>query len=165
MKTDYCGTRIRLLNTIEKDLDQILEFEKANREFVHNYSLENHMKLLSDDNCLHLSIFTHVDNLLIGHIILFGLVDPDLNLEFRRITINDKCKGYGREAIQLSKKLCFEILQFNKIWLDVYDDNKRAISLYESEGFINEGIQKTGQDNRSQRIYSMTEAEYSNNIL
>ncbi|MEO6902846.1 MAG: GNAT family protein [Bacteroidia bacterium] len=50
------------------------------------------------------------------------------------------------------------------MWFDVYDDNDRAIKLYESEGFVKEGtlrdnvITKNGY--RSQRIYSMIENEY-----
>lgn len=63
------------------------------------------------------------------------------------------------------KQICFEILGFHRLWLDVYDDNERAIKLYESEGFVKEGILRdnirTESGYRSQRIYSMLENEYT----
>ena len=96
--------------------------------------------------------------------ILFGLSNPNKVLEFRRITINEKGLGFGREAIRLLKQLCFELFHFHRLWLDVYDDNERAINLYESEGFVKEGILreniKSESGYRSQRIYSMLENEY-----
>lgn len=96
--------------------------------------------------------------------IIFGLLNNNKALEFRRITINEKGLGFGREAIRLLKHLCFEKLGFHRLWLDVYDDNDRAIKLYESEGFIKEGTLrdniKTKTGFRSQRIYSMLENEY-----
>lgn len=78
--------------------------------------------------------------------------------------IEIKGKGFGREAIQLLKKLCFKKLQYHQLWLDVYDENKRAIRIYESEGFVKEGLlrdnTKTENAYRSERIYSILENEY-----
>ena len=94
----------------------------------------------------------------------FGLDNPNKVLEFRRFTIMEKGQGFGREALQLLKKLCFEKLKFHRLWLDVFDDNEVAIKLYESEGFKCEGtlrdtyISEDGY--RSQRIYAMLEDEY-----
>ena len=72
--------------------------------------------------------------------------------------------GFGRESVRLLKQICFEKLKFHRLWLDVYDDNERAIKLYESEGFIKEATLrdnvKTEKGYRSQRIYSMLENEY-----
>lgn len=96
--------------------------------------------------------------------IIFGLTNKNLGLEFRRITISEKGYGFGREAIKLLKQLCFEKLRFHRLWFDVYDDNDKAIKLYESEGFVKEGTlrenMKTENRYRSQRLYSMIENEY-----
>ena len=128
------------------------------------YRKTKHKALLKDDDCLHLSIRRLDNDNLVGHMIIFGLCNNNLVMEFRRITINEKGCGFGREAIRLLKKMCFERLGFHRLWLDVYDDNYKAISLYESEGFV---IEETLRENikpdygyRSQRIYSMTENEY-----
>lgn len=159
------GESIKLTKTDPSDLDRIMEFETLNGQYVHHYSKEKHLELLTNADCLHLSIRKLVDDQLVGHMIVFGLQSPNKVLEFRRITVNEKGMGFGREAIRLLKQLCFEELRFHRLWFDVYDDNERAIKLYESEGFIKEGTLreniKTVDGYRSQRIYSMLENEYN----
>ena len=91
-------------------------------------------------NECHLSIFKKENNKLIGHIILTGISDQKKSVEFKRIVISEKGFGYGKDSIQLIKKICFERYNANRIWLDVYSDNKRAIQLYESQGFLKEKI-------------------------
>ncbi|MDP2058651.1 MAG: GNAT family protein [Flavobacteriaceae bacterium] len=164
MNIEITGDKIRLINTVSSDIDRIIEFEKNNKQFVHQYSKDKHIALLKDDDCLHLSIKYLDNNQLIGYMIIFGICSHNKVLEFRRITINEKGLGFGREAIRLLKQLCFEKLRFHRLWFDVYDDNDSAIKLYESEGFIKEGTLrdniKTDNGYRSQRIYSMIENEY-----
>ena len=165
MNIDIKGEKIRLISTIPSDIDKIIEFENSNKLFVCQYSKDKHIALLNDKDCLHLSIKRLDNDKLIGHMILFGLSNNNKVLEFRRITINEKGLGFGREAVKLLKRLCFEKLKFHRLWLDVYDDNDRAIKLYESEGFIKEGTLrenfKTENGYRSQRIYSILENEYN----
>jgi len=164
MSLKIIGNRIKLLESIPSDIDKIMEFENVNKEFVHHYSKEKHLALLKDKDCLHLSIRRIDNDKLIGHMILFGLESNSNILEFRRLTIDEKGQGFGRETIQLLKKLCFEKLKFHRLWFDVYDDNPRAINLYESEGFVKEGVLrdhiKTSNGYRSQRIYALLENEY-----
>lgn len=164
MQIDLQGNKIKLTNSLPSEIDKIIKFENLNKEFVHHYSREKHLALLIDSDCLHLSVRRMDNNNLVGHMILFGIDSNNNVLEFRRLTINEKGKGYGRNAIQLLKKLCFEKLKFHRLWLDVYDDNERAIKLYESEGFVQEALLreniKTENGYRSQRIYSILETEY-----
>lgn len=164
MNIELRGNKIKLINTDLSDIDNIIEFEKTNSQFVHQYSKDKHLALLKEKDCLHLSVKRLDNNKLIGHMIIFGLCNNNKVLEFRRITINEKGLGFGREAIRLLKQFCFEKLKFHRLWLDVYDDNDRAIKLYETEGFIREGILrdniKTEKGYRSQRIYSLLENEY-----
>lgn len=164
MVIELKGEKIRLVNTISPDIDTIIEFENSNSQFVGQYSKDKHLALLKNKEYLHLSIKLLENDSLIGHMIIFGLDNPHKVLEFARITIEQKGYGYGREAIKLLKHLCFEKLRFHRLWLDVFDDNERAIKLYESEGFVMEGTLrdniKTDIGYRSQRIYSMIENEY-----
>ncbi len=166
MDIELKGNKVRLVNSDPLDIDQIADFEGLNRQFVNQYTREKHLSLLNDADCLHLSIRRLDNDKLTGHILIFGLTDPNKVLEFRRITISDKGLGFGREAIKLLKQICFERLRFHRLWLDVYEDNERAISLYESEGFVKEGIlrenTKTDTGYRSQRIYSILDYEYEN---
>ena len=167
MDIDLKGEKIRLINTVSSDIEKIIEFENFNKQFVSQYPKDKHIALLEDKDCLHLSIKRLDNDKLIGHMIIFGLCNINKVLEFRRITINEKGLGFGREAVVLLKQLCFEKLKFHRLWLDVFDDNDRAIKLYESEGFIKEGTLrdnfKTDNGYRSQRIYSMLENEYKSN--
>lgn len=164
MKVNVIGNKVSLDRTIEKDIDNIIEFEKDNNIYVHSYNKAKHIKLLSDDNCFHLSIRRLDNNNMIGHMILFGGESSDKVLEFRRLTIDEKGQGFGKEAVKLLKIFCFEELKYHRLWLDVYSDNKRAIHVYESEGFILEGELrdkfKTENGYRSQKIYSILENEY-----
>ena len=164
MDIEIRGNKIRLINTIFSDIDKIMEFEKSNNQFVHQYSKDKHTALLEDKDCLHLSIKRLDNDKLVGHMIMFGLENDHRSLEFRRIAVDEKGLGFGREAIKLLKKICFEKLKFHRLWLDVYDDNEMAIKLYESEGFKYEGTLRdnirTDRGYRSQRIYSMLENEY-----
>ena len=158
------GNTLSLRNTAFSNLQALADFEKTS-EFVGKSSIEEHQTLIDDPDCLHLSIILNSDNRLIGHVLLSGILSKNKSLEFRRIFISEKGKGYGREAIHLIKKLCFEELKFHRLWLDVHTDNSTAICLYESEGFQPEGILRdailTPKGFKSLKIYSILESEYS----
>ena len=164
MKVSLSGSKIRIINTVEADISKIIECEISNNQFVNNYDKEKHIELLNDSDCLHLSLRRLDNDKLVGHMLVFGLDGVNDSLELRRIAINEKGKGFGRDALQLLKRLCFKELKFHRLWLDVYDDNTRALSLYESEDFFQEGLLrdkfKTENGYRSQRVYSILESEY-----
>jgi RimJ/RimL family protein N-acetyltransferase len=48
-------------------------------------------------------------------------------------------QGYGTEAMTLLLKHGFETLNLNRIMLQVYEDNPRAIRCYEKVGLVHEG--------------------------
>lgn len=77
---------------------------------------------------------------LVGYLIVAGLKNYDRNIELKRITISEKGKGYGREVIKLIRKISFEDLNGHRLWLDAVSYNNKAHKLYESEGFVREGI-------------------------
>lgn len=169
MQIDLSGDKIRFLNTLPENIDRIMTFEKENNRFVTEESREKHLQYLKDKNCLHLSLFRLDNGQLVGHILMIGLENPNNVLEFRRIAIHEKGQGFGRDTLRLLKKLAFEIIGCHRLWLDVYEDNARAIKLYESEGFIREGLMrervKAGSVYRSQWIYSMLEDEYRGGLI
>jgi RimJ/RimL family protein N-acetyltransferase len=58
------------------------------------------------------------------------------------INIGDKeawGKGYGTEATKLLLRHAFLTLNLNRIWLEVYEYNPRALHVYEKLGFVIEG--------------------------
>jgi diamine N-acetyltransferase len=130
---------VRLRKTTENDLDYVLgaEHSKDNSPFVIPWRREQHLQALLDPNCAHL--IAEADKR-IGNAILFGLRDPNRSLEFRRIVITDKNRGYGRTVVRMVKELAFDTYGAHRLWLDVKVQNYRARSVYEKGGFIFEGI-------------------------
>ena len=51
----------------------------------------------------------------------------------------DTSQGYGSDAIRALLDFGFGELRLERIWLDVYADNARAIHVYERIGFVHEG--------------------------
>ena len=128
--------------TQAEDLDKIIEMEsdRENSRFVYSWNKERHIEVIDSENWMHISIRKKCCEKLVGYILLDGINSEDETIELTRIVINEKGKGYGRQSIKLIKRLCFENLGCHRLWLDVFDYNLRAIELYKSEGFIQEGI-------------------------
>ena len=61
-------------------------------------------------------------------------------------------RGFGREATLLTLKHGFEDLNLNRIYLDVYETNPRAIAAYKAAGFIQEGIKREAVYNNGRYI-------------
>jgi RimJ/RimL family protein N-acetyltransferase len=51
-------------------------------------------------------------------------------------------QGYGTEATRLMLQFGFDHLNLHRIWLRVYENNPRAIRVYEKVGYVREGIQR-----------------------
>ncbi|MEK4172755.1 GNAT family protein [Lysinibacillus sp. FSL L8-0312] len=59
-------------------------------------------------------------------------------------SIEECGRGYGSEAVQLAQKFIFEELNLNRLELQVYFHNSRAIKSYEKVGFKYRSYFKTG---------------------
>ena len=141
---DLVTDKIIVKRTKLEDIERIRIIEADNNEYIRQNNFEQHKEILEKES--HLSIFERKSNLLVGFVILVGTINSNRIVEFRRIVVSKKGFGYGKDAIQLIKKVCFEHYKANKIWLDVYADNERAIKLYESMGFkkdVEEDINKS----------------------
>jgi RimJ/RimL family protein N-acetyltransferase len=53
-------------------------------------------------------------------------------------------QGYGTEAMRVLLDHSFNTLNLNRIALQVYEDNPRAVRAYEKAGFIHEGRERQG---------------------
>lgn len=146
-------------------LDRILSIERANSNFVFVWPKERHIEAINRLDEVHISIINTADGELVGYIILAGAGGEDRVLEFRRMAIADKGRGYGRTSVRFIKEYCFTVLKCHRVWLDAYTDNERAIGLYKSEGFVQEGIlrecKRHGDEYRSMVVMSMLEQEYN----
>ncbi|NMH89540.1 GNAT family N-acetyltransferase [Flavivirga algicola] len=148
---------IQLLETKAQDLPQIIEIEKKYVQFVGQYNLAQHKKVTTNQNEKHLSVFNKSDNALIGYVILAGILNKNRVIEFRRIALLKRGLGYGKPIVKLIKEICFKQYKANKVWLDVYTDNERAIRLYVKEGFVKEKrVKQPNKNGRSVYMMSIT---------
>jgi RimJ/RimL family protein N-acetyltransferase len=87
-------------------------------------------------------IFNKESQKLIGDI---GISTIDLENKHAEIgmAIGDKNywnKGYGTDLVKTILKFCFQELGLNKVYLDVWEENKRAIGCYLKCGFKKDGV-------------------------
>ncbi|MFK8008903.1 MAG: GNAT family N-acetyltransferase [Saprospiraceae bacterium] len=151
--------------TNSDDISTIIEWENnpENKNFIFQYSVKEHQDIIYSNNQLHLKL---IDNqvVMVGFIILRGLQNPNLSVELKRIVINEKGKNYGKITLQLLQNLVFERLKKHRLWLDVFTDNPRALHVYKSVGFVEEGIKreciKSGNNFRSLIIMSILQQDF-----
>lgn len=118
---------------------------------------------------INFGIYVDKDKLqLIGSI---GISSIDLKNNHAEIGMaigNKNCwgKGIGTESVKLVLKYCFTTLNLNKVYLDVWEDNTRAIKCYQKCGFKNDGLmrQHVFKDSKyhSKLIMSILKSEWSN---
>lgn len=132
--------KMTLRRTTTAELDYIVELEKhqENRSYVFQQTREEHQDMLSQKDMLHLTVWQAAKPA--GYVIIRGLLHPARSLELRRFVIEHKGRGAGRLVLRLCKAIAFEELGAHRLWLDVVDYNHRAIELYRSEGFVQEGV-------------------------
>jgi RimJ/RimL family protein N-acetyltransferase len=74
-----------------------------------------------------------------GFVILQGCRSPHRSVELKRIVLQTKGEAFGRTGVRLLKRMAFRDLHAHRFWLDVKALNTRALALYASEGFVEEG--------------------------
>ncbi len=157
-----------LCKTEEVDLDYIVSAENdhENRQYIIPWSREQHLQAILNPDTAHLIVKNETR---IGYVILAGLLDFNQTIEFRRIVITEKGKGYGKATVEIVKKLAFETYNAHRLWLDVKVQNKVAQAVYKKSGFVVEGILreclKVDSKYDSLIIMSILQQEYLNKYL
>lgn len=124
---------IKITQANEDDIYSFVEFESPAdvRQYIIPYSAERHAKEMVVENTRYLSIYD--DKELVGFMIL--VVEEGESVEFRRIVVGEKGRGVGQNAILAMEDYCRNTLNKNRIWLDVFESNDRAIHIYNKLGF------------------------------
>jgi diamine N-acetyltransferase len=152
--------------TTVADLDFVLTAEKApeNRPFVGQWTYDQHVTSLADPDIRHFILEASTSKQMVGYTILAGLTNPHQRVEVRRLVITEKGKGYGRAALQQIKHAAFGQWNVHRLWLEVFEMNTRARTLYISEGFTVEGLQrdliKLNDSFLSVHLMSLLQPEY-----
>ena len=132
---------IELRESTKEDLISFSNWENLNgiREFICPYSIERHKEEFEKDEMIYLNI--NYKSKPVGFVLL-KLEDDKCSIEFRRIVVVESGKGIGQQVLNEIEKYCVSKLKRKRLWLDVFDFNKRGIHIYEKKGY-----QKTGETN------------------
>jgi len=133
--------RLRLRPTMLSDLDFITTVERDSRNlpFITPWERTQHEGAVRFPDFRHFIVEGGEDFAAIGFVILQGCRNPHGSVELKRLVLQTKGQGYGRTCVRLLKRMAFRDLHAHRFWLDVKQLNVRALVLYASEGFVEEG--------------------------
>jgi RimJ/RimL family protein N-acetyltransferase len=132
---------VRLRPTMLSDLDFVITVEQdpANRPFITPWDRTQHEGAVRFPDFRHFTIEAGPDYASAGFVILQGCRNPNRSVELKRIVLQPKGRGLGRLCLRLLAQMAFRDLGAHRFWLDVRSQNARALHLYRSEGFVEEG--------------------------
>ena len=157
---------LRLRPTMLSDLTfvQSVEDDPANRPFITPWERVQHEGAIRFADFRHFIVEAGVGWPSAGFVILQGCRSPHGAIELKRIVLQPKGLGYGRACVRMLAEMAFRDLGAHRFWLDVKTNNLRALGLYRSEGFVEEGrlrdSVRTEFGYESLIVFSMLRAEH-----
>jgi RimJ/RimL family protein N-acetyltransferase len=137
------GAPLRLRPTMLSDLDFVIQVETDSRNlpFITPWERTQHEGAVRIPDFRHFIVEAGADGARDGFVILQGCRNPHRSVELKRIVLarEEQGHGLGRACVRLLKQMAFRDLQAHRFWLDVKSLNTRALALYASEGFVEEG--------------------------
>jgi diamine N-acetyltransferase len=130
---------LRLRPTREDDLDYVVaaEADPDNAPFLAPSPREVHLDFLRDPRQRHM--IAEAGGRAVGFVLL-RLHSEHRAVELRRLAVTEKGRGHGRAALRLVMMQAFKQYGAHRLWLDVKPHNERALALYRSAGFVEEGV-------------------------
>ncbi|MBU6260395.1 MAG: GNAT family N-acetyltransferase [Burkholderiales bacterium] len=132
---------LRLRPTMLSDLDFVaaVERDQRNLPFISPWERTQHEGALRFPDFRHFIIEAGEQGSRDGFVIVQGCRNPNRSVELKRLVLQTKGQGLGRRCVRLLKAMAFRDLRAHRYWLDVKALNQRALALYLSEGFVEEG--------------------------
>jgi RimJ/RimL family protein N-acetyltransferase len=141
-----------------------VENDPANRPFITPWERVQHEGAVRFPDFRHFIVEAGEGYPSAGFVILQGCRNPNASIELKRIVLQPKGQGFGRAAVGLLAQMAFRDLDAHRFWLDVRSLNARALALYRSEGFVEEGrlreSVRNGDGFDSLIVLSMLKSEY-----
>ena len=138
------GKRLKIRRADLTDLKYIMElqYKPENLKFIVPFNEKFHTAIINSDNYENMDVIIEeiATGKSVGYFMLCNLYGS--SVEFRHIIADKKGVGYGRESLNTLLKWSFEVRKFHRAWLDCKTYNERALHLYETCGFIREGISR-----------------------
>jgi diamine N-acetyltransferase len=161
------NARIRLRPTLIDDLNHVIsvETDPVNLPSITPWDRTQHEAAVRFPDFRHFIVEAGASGQPEGFVILSGCRNRHRSIELKRMVIQPKGRGLGRACLKLLKKVAFEDLHAHRFWLDVKTRNTRAKSLYDSEGFVEEGRLREcvlgPEGYESLVVMSMLQSEYA----
>ena len=135
------SAHLRIRPTMLSDLDFVVSVEQdtRNRVFITPWERTQHEGAIRFPDSRHFIVEAGDDWAQVGYVILQGCRNPNRSVELKRIVLQTQGRGLGRACVRILKQLAFRDLHAHRFWLDVKSLNTRALRLYASEGFVEEG--------------------------
>ena len=158
--------RVHLRPTMLSDLDYVITVENDahNLPFITPWERTQHEGAVRFPDFRHFVIEVGAEYQRAGFVILQGCRNPHKSVELKRLVLQTKGRGLGRQCVRLLKQMAFRDLGAHRFWLDVKTLNERAQVLYRSEGFVEEGrlreSVRAGDGYDSLIVMSMLDREY-----
>lgn len=132
---------VSLRPTLLSDLDFVVRVETDSRNvpFITPWERPQHEGAVRFPDFRHFIVEGGDEGGAVGFVILQGCRNPHGSVELKRIVLQEKGHGLGRACVRLLKRMAFRDLKAHRFWLDVKALNTRALALYASEGFVEEG--------------------------
>ncbi|HEV8689140.1 MAG TPA: GNAT family protein [Ideonella sp.] len=136
--------RVLLRPTMVSDLDAVVAIERDqhNLPFITPWERTQHEGAIRFPDFRHFIVEAAdagASHERLGFVILQGCRNPHRSVELKRIVLQTKGQGLGRACVRRLKAMAFSDLGAHRFWLDVKSLNTRALALYQSEGFVEEG--------------------------
>ena len=147
------------------DIPSIAALERitALSKFVGQWPEERHLATLSGPDARYFASDAP-DGSLQAFALLRGLQEASRSIELKRLVVATPGQGLGRRIVDELMRIAFEELHAHRMYLDVYEDNARARHLYESIGFVYEGVMREAGERDgnfiSLHLMSMLAREY-----
>ena len=157
---------LRLRPTMLSDLDFVgsVESDQENRPFITPWERVQHEGAVRFPDFRHFIVEAGTGYPSAGFVILQGCRNPHGSVELKRLVLQPKGLGYGRACVRLLAEIAFRDLHAHRFWLDVKSANARALALYRSEGFVEEGrlreSVRSGDGYDSLVVLSLLESEH-----
>jgi RimJ/RimL family protein N-acetyltransferase len=132
---------LRLRPTLLSDLDFVVavESDQRNLPFITPWERTQHEGAVRFPDFRHFIVEAAASDAPDGFVILQGCRNPHRSVELKRLVLQTQGQGLGRRCVRLLKQMAFRDLHAHRFWLDLKSLDVRALALYASEGFVEEG--------------------------
>jgi diamine N-acetyltransferase len=156
---------VRLRPARVEDIPSIAAMERVPeyRTFVGNWTEDEHRARLASADCRYL-VAESGSGELAGFAILRGIASPHRSVRLQRIVVANANRGVGKIMLRGILDYVFRELRAHRLWLDVFETNKRAQHVYENLGFHREGVLREAifrdGEYHTQLLMSILDREY-----